>query len=79
MFFLHDEESHYETEIYLQFQTVLLMAGFLLVHLFAWDHSDTRAEEEFSSVRLFNFFSNPENAINNVAVLVGHVSNYLET
>ena len=55
------------------------MAGFLLVHLFAWDHSDTREEEEFSSVRLFNFFSNPENAINNVAVLVGHVSNYLET
>jgi hypothetical protein len=29
--------------------------------------------EEFSAIRLFNFFTNPENAMNGVALLAGHV------
>ena len=55
-------------------QWISLVGGFFILHFMYWDYNDTQVGEEVNFIRLFNYFSNPENAILEGMILLGHVS-----
>jgi hypothetical protein len=55
------------------FQYFAKTSLYFLLHLLTWDYSDTKPEEEFNSITLVNFFTDPDIIASNVYVVIGTV------
>ena len=53
---------------------IFVVSQYPIFALLVWNQNDTRVGEEANFIRVYNFFTNPSNAMNNITFLFGYVS-----
>jgi hypothetical protein len=54
---------------------IFVVFNYPIFALLVWNHNDTRTTEHANAIRVYNFFTNPANAMNNITFLFGYVRN----
>ena len=57
----------------------MALVGWVVAHFLLWDYEDTQPIEEFNLIRQYNFFTNPNIALENVYITVGQVISFKNT
>lgn len=52
---------------------IFVVSLYPIFALLVWNQKDTRVGEEANFIRVYNFFTNPSNAMNNITFLFGYV------
>jgi hypothetical protein len=52
---------------------IFVVSQYPIFALLIWNQKDTRVGEEANFIRVYNFFTNPSNAMNNITFLFGYV------
>ncbi len=60
-------------KIQIIFQMIFVVFNYPIFALLVWNQNDTRTTEYANAIRVYNFFTNPANAMNNITFLFGYV------